>query len=100
MVENTMAFFYPEDSASATQAPQLLDGLPTRSREVILANMIQSASLTLGILKSLYPRASLDEVGDGFVTTYTEEEASKLVDDSVVTMSEVEEMLPVDMQLK
>jgi hypothetical protein len=62
--------------------------------------MIQSASLTLGILKSLYPRASLDVAGDGFVTTYTEEEASKLVDDSAVTMSEVEEMLPVDMQLK
>jgi hypothetical protein len=29
MVENVVAFFYLEDSASATRALQLLDGLPT-----------------------------------------------------------------------
>jgi hypothetical protein len=39
MVENTVAFFYPGDSSTSDQAPQLLDGLPTQSREVILANM-------------------------------------------------------------
>jgi hypothetical protein len=55
MVENTVTFFYPEDSASAARAPQLLHGLLTWSRVVILANMRHSASLALGILKSHYP---------------------------------------------
>jgi hypothetical protein len=59
--------------------------------------MNQSASLTLGILKSLYPRANLDMVGDGFVTTCTEDEANKLVEDSTVTASQIVEMLPVNM---
>jgi hypothetical protein len=45
----------------------MLDSLPTRSQEIILTNMKQSASLTLGILKSLYPRADLDAVGEGLV---------------------------------
>jgi hypothetical protein len=59
--------------------------------------MNQSASLTLGILKSLYPRANLDMVGDGFVTTCTEDEANKLVEDSTVMTSQIVEMLPVNM---
>jgi hypothetical protein len=40
----------------------MLDNLPMRSREIILANMKQLASLTLRILTSLYPRADLDVV--------------------------------------
>jgi hypothetical protein len=55
MVENVVSFLYPNDPSTATQAPQLLDGMPTQSWEVILANMKQSTSLTLRILKSLYP---------------------------------------------
>jgi thiamine pyrophosphokinase len=97
MVENTVAYFYPDDPASVARAPVLLDGLPTRSREVILANMRKVSSLTLGILKSLYPQADLDTMGEGFAATYTEDEANKLVEDSVVTTSQVMEMLPVDM---
>jgi hypothetical protein len=97
MVENVVAFFDPDDPASATRAPKLLDGLLTRSQEVILGNMKQSASLTLGILKSLYPRANLDAAGEGFVATYTEDEANKLVDDSAVTASQIMEMLPINM---
>jgi hypothetical protein len=50
-----ISFFYLKDSSAPTRAPQLLDALPTRCREVILANMKQAANLTLGILKSLYP---------------------------------------------
>jgi hypothetical protein len=56
MVNNTVAFFYPDESSSNARAPQMLDSLPSRSQEIILANMQQSASLTLGILKSLYPQ--------------------------------------------
>jgi hypothetical protein len=44
--------------------------------------MRQSTSLTLGILKSLYPRAHLDAVGEGFAATCSDEEALKLVEDS------------------
>jgi hypothetical protein len=47
--------------------------------------MRQLASLTLGILKSLYPRADLDATGEGFMMTCSEEEALKLVEDSAVT---------------
>jgi hypothetical protein len=43
--------------------------------------MKQSASLTLSILKSLYPRANVDVVGEGFTATYSDEEALKLVED-------------------
>jgi hypothetical protein len=42
-----------------------------------------TVSLTLMFFKSLYPRAILDAVGEGLVASYTEEEASKLVDDSI-----------------
>jgi hypothetical protein len=62
----------------------MLDSLPTRSQEIILTNMRQSASLTLGILKSLYPRADLDMAGEGFVVTCSDEEALTLVEDSGV----------------
>jgi hypothetical protein len=42
-----------------------LDGLLTRSWEVILANVKQSARLTLEIPKSLYPLVDFNAVGDG-----------------------------------
>jgi hypothetical protein len=47
--------FYPDGLDLASWAPVLLDMLPTRSREDILSNMRKALSLTLGILKSLYP---------------------------------------------
>jgi hypothetical protein len=99
MVENMVAFSYTEDSTSVAQALQLLDVLLTRSREVILANMRQLTSLTLGILKSLYPRANLDTTGEGFTMTFIEE-VSKLIEDSAVIASQVMEMLLVGMLLK
>jgi hypothetical protein len=85
MVENVIAFFYPGESSDGPRAPQLLDSLPTMSQEIILANMKQSASLTLSILKSLYPQADLDVADEGFTMTYSDEEALKLVEDSAVT---------------
>jgi hypothetical protein len=60
------------------------DSLPTRSQDIILINMSQSVSLTLGILKSLYPRADLDATGEGFAMTCSNEEAVKLVEDYAV----------------
>jgi hypothetical protein len=54
-------------------------------------------SLTLGILKSLYPRADLDVADDGFVATYTNEEGLKCVQDSALTAGRIVDMVPVHM---
>jgi hypothetical protein len=56
-------------------------------------------SLTLRILKSLYPRADLDMTGEGFAVTCSDEEALKLVEDSAMTARHVVDMLGVDMSL-
>jgi hypothetical protein len=56
-------------------------------------------SLTLRILKSLYPRADLDTTGEGFAVTCSDEEALKLVEDSAMTAGHVVDMLGVDMSL-
>jgi hypothetical protein len=59
--------------------------------------MKQAVSLTLGILKSLYPRADLDAAGDGFAVTCTDEEALKLMEDSALTANHIVDMVPIDM---
>jgi hypothetical protein len=61
--------------------------------------MKQLMSLTLGILKSLYPRADLDTMREGFAATCSDEEALKLVEDSAVTVRHIVDMLGVDMSL-
>jgi hypothetical protein len=99
MVGNPVAFFYPGESSSEARTPQMLDSLPMRSREIVLANMRQLMSLTLRILMSLYPRADLDAAGEGFAVTCSDEEALKLVEDSAVTVGHVVDMLGVDMSL-
>jgi hypothetical protein len=77
----------------------MLDSLLTRSQEIILANMRQSASLTLRILKFVYPRADLDVAGEGFVVTHSDEEALKLIEDSAITVRHIIGMLGIDMSL-
>jgi hypothetical protein len=99
MVENTIGFFYLGESSTGTRAPQMLDSLPSRLWEIILANMKQLVSLTLGILKSLYPWTDLDVSSEGFTTTCSDEEALKLIEDSAVTAGHIVDMLPVDMSL-
>jgi hypothetical protein len=79
--------------------PQMLDNLPTRSREIILTNMRQAVSLTLKILMSLHPRTDLDAAGEGFTATCSDEEALKLVEDSTVSVGQVVDMFRVDMSL-
>jgi hypothetical protein len=92
MVDNAIAFFYLGESSSEARTPQILDSLPMRSQEIILTNMRQWVSLTLRILKSLYPRADMDTVGEGCTVTYNEEEALKLVEDSAVTAEHIVDM--------
>jgi hypothetical protein len=98
MVDNMVAFFYLGKSSKVC-IPQMLDSLLTMSWEIILSNMRQSVSLTLGISKSQYPWADLDTVGEGFAVTYSDEEALKLVKDSDVTVRQVVHMFGVDMCL-
>jgi hypothetical protein len=99
MLDNVVSFFSLGESSFAIRTPLILDSLPNRSREIILANMRQLASLTLGILKSLYPRADLDAAGEGFAVTCTDEDALKLVEDSAMIAKQVIDMLGVDMSL-
>jgi hypothetical protein len=61
--------------------------------------MRQSVSLTLGILKSLYPHANLDTAGEGFAATCSDEEALKLVEDSTKAAEQVVDMLGINMSL-
>jgi hypothetical protein len=49
---------------------------------------------------SLYPRADLDTVGDGFATTCSNEEALKLIEDTVVMVEHIIDMLGVYMSLR
>jgi hypothetical protein len=97
MINKVVSFFYRKDPSSESRTSQLLDGLPNLCREVIPANMKQSASLTLGILMSLYPQADLDASGDGFAVTCTNEEALKLVKDSALTADRIVDMVWIDM---
>jgi hypothetical protein len=54
-------------------------------------------SLTLRILKTLYPRADLDATGDGFAMACTSEETLKLVEDSALTADRIVDMVQIDM---
>ena len=42
--------------------------------------LIKAGSLTLGIMKSMNPRAALDIVAEGWATGTTEEKAHELMD--------------------
>jgi hypothetical protein len=99
MVDNMVAFFYSCESSSKAHATHMLDSLATRSREIILANMRQTASPTLRILMSLNRRVDLDAAGEGFAVTYSDDEALKLIEDSAVMVEHVIGMLGVDMSL-
>jgi hypothetical protein len=94
MVDNAVAFFYTGESSSEARSLQMLDSLSSRSQEIILANMRQFVSLTLGILKSLYPQADLDTAIEGFMVTCSDKEALKLVEDSAIMAEQVVDMSP------
>jgi hypothetical protein len=64
----------------------LLDMLPTRYQEIIISNMRKTSSLTLSILKSLYPQADLDAVGEGFATTCTEKRLTHVIEMLLINM--------------
>jgi hypothetical protein len=59
------------------------------------SSMLRAPSLTLGILKSLYPRADLGATGEGFAATCIEEEANTLVKSFLETVTRIIEMIPL-----
>jgi hypothetical protein len=54
-------------------------------------------SLTLGILKSLYPKVDLGAAGEGFAATCSESEVADLVQSLLEMATRVVEMIPIDM---
>jgi hypothetical protein len=79
MAENAVTYFYLQDSDTTQRALELRDMLPTQSWEIIHSNMMKVLSLTIDILKSLYPKADLGATGEGFTATCREELANDLV---------------------
>ena len=62
--------------------------MPDKTRELMKKRMLRASSLTLGILKSLYPRADLDVAREGFAKDCDPVRASKLIKDSVVAATD------------
>jgi hypothetical protein len=92
-----VVYFYPQDSDTAPRAPELLDMLSTRSREIIISNMRKASSLTIRILKSLYPMLDLGTVDMGFTATCTKDEVTNLVQGFLETVTEIIEIIPINM---
>jgi hypothetical protein len=99
LAQNMVDYFYPQDSDTTPRAPELLDMLSTRSREIILSNMRKASNLTLRILMSLYPKADLGAAGEGFAATCMEDEATDLVQGFLEIATQIIEMIPIDMSL-
>ena len=79
ITRSTLGYFYPEAELSDSEVPRLLDSLPGRVRGYIKTALVKADSLTLGILKSLYPKASLYVVADGWAADISLEKADKTV---------------------
>jgi len=69
--------------------------VPDKTRELMKKRMLKASSLTLGILKSLYPRADLDVAREGFAKDCDPGRASKLVKDSIAAATEIIEMIKI-----
>ena len=69
--------------------------VPDKTRELMKKRMLRASSLTLGILKSLYPRANLDVAGEGFAKDCEPAQASQLVKDSIAAATEIIEMIKI-----
>ena len=69
--------------------------MPDKAQELMKKRMLRASSLTLGMLKSLYPRAKLDVAGEGFAKDCEPAQASQLVKDSVAAATEIIEMIKI-----
>jgi hypothetical protein len=85
--------FYPDQPHPSSQLPELLSAVPEKAKEQSKKEAIKASSLTLGILKSLYPRADLDVAKEGFAKGCTSARAMELVKDSIEAATSIVEML-------
>ena len=79
--------------------PKLLDSLPGRVRGYIKTALVKASSLTLGILKSLYAKASLDVVAEGWAAGTSLAEAEETTRSFKDVATEVAAMIGTDPDL-
>jgi hypothetical protein len=91
--EKVVSYFYSDQAHAASQVPELLSAAPDKARELMKKKMLRASSLTLGVLKSLYPRANFDIAGEGFAKDCEPARAAQLVKDSVAAATEIIEMI-------
>ena len=94
-MEKVVSYFPSDQAHAASQVPELLSAVPDKTQEQMKKRMLKASSLTLGILKSLYPRANLDVAGEGFAKDCESAQASRLVKDSVAAATEIIEMIKI-----
>ena len=78
-LRSTLEYFYPGVDLSDSELPCLLSTLPARIRGCVKTATIKAGSLTLGILKSLYPKAALEVIADGWAAEITKDDACRLM---------------------
>jgi hypothetical protein len=66
-----------------------------KSRELIKKQILMASSLTLGVLKSLYPHANLDVVGEGFTKDCDQAQAAQLIKDSLQAAAQIIDMINI-----
>ena len=93
--EKVVSYFHSGQAHTASQVPKLLAAVPNKTRELMKKRMLKASSLTLGILKSLYPHANLDVAGEGFAKDCEPARASQLVKDSVTAATEIIEIIQI-----
>ena len=75
----TLRYFYQGADLSDSEIPCLLSTLLARIRGCVKTATINAGSLTLGILKSLYPKAMLEVIANGWPVGITEDDARRLM---------------------
>jgi hypothetical protein len=66
-----------------------------KSWELIKKQMLMASSLTLGVLKSLYPHANLDVAGEGFAKDCDQAQAAQLIGDSLQAAAQIFDMIKI-----
>ena len=94
-----LGFFYSEAELSDSEVPRLLYSLPGRVRGYLKMALVKASSLTLGILKSRYPKASLDVVAEGWAAGTSLAEAEETTRSFKGVASKVAAMIETDPDL-
>ena len=85
-------YFTPHTDPTIGMA-NLLNKIPNQARDWVRRIAERSSQVTMGILKSLYPRANIDAAGDGWAQDVTQDQAGALADSSQSAAERVTRML-------